>query len=182
MVRPGRGALIVFEGGDRSGKSTQCRLLLDALRAAGLQAQLRRFPDRTTATGKLIDEYLKGQSDVSDEAVHLLFSANRWEAMAAMKRDLMDGMTLVVDRYAYSGVAYTAAKGLSLSWCQQPDVGLIQPDAVMYMELSSTAAAARADFGGERYEKVEFQEKVRGIFQQLKDPWWKVSTVQNAGE
>ena len=37
--------------------------------------------DRTTQTGKMIDSYLQHKSDLDDHAIHLLFSANRWEAM-----------------------------------------------------------------------------------------------------
>ena len=37
------------------------------------------YVDRTTAIGKMIDSYLRSQSDLDDRAIHLLFSANRWE-------------------------------------------------------------------------------------------------------
>lgn len=42
-------------------------------------AELWRFPDRTTATGLMIDSYLQSKTELDDAAVHLLFSANRWE-------------------------------------------------------------------------------------------------------
>lgn len=74
-----RGAFIVLEGADRAGKSTQCQLLVDHLKARGVAAELWRFPDRTTAVGKMINSYLTSQSEIDDAAVHLLFSANRWE-------------------------------------------------------------------------------------------------------
>lgn len=73
----GRGALIVFEGLDRCGKSTQCELLLERLPKG--TATLVKFPDRETATGKLIDAYLAEGQQIHDRAIHLLFSANRWE-------------------------------------------------------------------------------------------------------
>ena len=44
-----------------------------------VQTELWRFPDRTTAIGKMINSYLTSQSEIDDAAVHLLFSANRWE-------------------------------------------------------------------------------------------------------
>lgn len=74
-----RGAFIVFEGADRAGKSTQCQMLVEHLAAAGVRAELWRFPDRTTAVGKMINAYLTSQAEIDDAAVHLLFSANRWE-------------------------------------------------------------------------------------------------------
>ena len=39
------------------------------------------FPDRSTSLGGVISSYLKGISELKDEAVHLLFSANRWEKL-----------------------------------------------------------------------------------------------------
>jgi dTMP kinase len=108
----GRGALIVFEGVDRCGKSTQARRLVDALNAQGQRAVLMRFPgtmsrtellvssiaerrpardgivrplgplypaDRETTIGGMINAYLTKSAELDDRAVHLLFSANRWE-------------------------------------------------------------------------------------------------------
>ena len=61
-------------------------------------------------------------------------------------------------RYAYSGVAFSAAKdGLSLDWCRQPDRGLPRPDVVYFLDVSPEEAAKRGGFGEERYEKAEFQ-------------------------
>ncbi|XP_044801359.2 thymidylate kinase isoform X1 [Bubalus bubalis] len=74
-----RGALIVLEGVDRAGKSTQSRKLVDALCAEGHRAELLRFPERSTEIGKLLSSYLEKKSEVEDHSVHLLFSANRWE-------------------------------------------------------------------------------------------------------
>ena len=74
-----RGALIVLEGCDRSGKSTQAKKIVEELNSAGKPATLMGFPDRTTAIGLVIDAYLKCDENMHDCAIHLLFSANRWE-------------------------------------------------------------------------------------------------------
>ncbi|GFR95417.1 thymidylate kinase [Elysia marginata] len=170
-----RGKLIVFEGCDRSGKSTQCAKLIERLRKEGHKAELLKFPDRTTSIGLMINNYLANNVDQRDEVIHLLFSANRWEGMQKMTNLLLGGTHLVVDRYAYSGIAYSAAKGMDLQWCRQPDIGLTKPDKVIYMTLNRDKASERADFGGERYEKKEFQAKVEKIFEQLQDPtYWQV--------
>ncbi|XP_068821633.1 thymidylate kinase isoform X2 [Capricornis sumatraensis] len=139
-----RGALIVLEGVDRAGKSTQSRKLVDALCAEGHRAELLRFPERSTEIGKLLSSYLEKKSEVEDHSVHLLFSANRWEHVPLMKEKLSQGITLVVDRYAFSGVAFTSAK-----------------------ELQLAEAAARGEFGRERYESGPFQQRALQRFQQL---------------
>jgi dTMP kinase len=50
---------------------------------------------------------------------------------------------------------------MDLGWCKAPDTGLPAPDATLYLTLDRGAAAARAGYGQERYEKQEFQDKVR---------------------
>ncbi|XP_004597487.2 thymidylate kinase isoform X1 [Ochotona princeps] len=163
-----RGALIVLEGMDRSGKTTQSRRLVAALRTAGHRAELLRFPERSTEIGKLLSSYLEKKSDMEDHSVHLLFSANRWERVPFIKEKLSQGVNLVVDRYAFSGVAFTSAKeNFSLEWCKQPDVGLPKPDLVLFLQLQLAEAAARGEFGLERYESRAFQEQALEGFQQL---------------
>lgn len=44
-----------------------------------VKAELWKFPDRQTGTGRMIDSYLKSKTELDDAAVHLLFCANRWE-------------------------------------------------------------------------------------------------------
>lgn len=142
-----RGAFIVFEGVDRCGKTTQVGLLVKHLMSLGLAAVAMRFPDRTTMVGDLINQYLQSKSELDDRAVHLLFSANRWEAVPQLEKYLLqEGKTVICDRYAYSGVAFSSAKpNLSdnLSWCQACDVGLPAPDAVIFLDLTQDEAEQR---------------------------------------
>ena len=54
-----RGAFILLEGLDRSGKSTQCARLATALKAAGTETAEFVFPDRSTGIGQMLSAYLK---------------------------------------------------------------------------------------------------------------------------
>ena len=81
-----RGALIVFEGCDRSGKTTAVKRLVDYLNDKHQltkddcpSAKMMRFPDRGTHIGQVINDYLKGEKELDDHVIHLLFSTNRWE-------------------------------------------------------------------------------------------------------
>lgn len=179
----GRGAFIVLEGCDKSGKSTQCSLLVQRLKESGVEAQLMKFPDRTTTIGKMIDGYLQQSCQIEDHAIHLLFAANRWELMPKITELLQSGVTLVVDRYSFSGVAYSSAKpGFSIEWCKQPERGLLQPDQVFYLTLSPEIAAERGDYGTERYEKKDFQAKAAANFNQLVDDTWAVINADKTKE
>ena len=129
-----RGALIIFEGCDRSGKTTQCQRLVkhlsDTLPMINDQPStiMMRFPDRKTQIGKAIDAYLQGTSQLDDHVIHLLFSTNRWEKASELKTALEQGQNVIVDRYSFSGIAFSSAKeGMSLEWCRQPERGLPKP-------------------------------------------------------
>jgi dTMP kinase len=145
-----RGAFIVFEGVDRCGKTTQVGLLVKHLLSLGVAAIAMRFPDRTTVIGRLINEYLQSKNDIDDRAIHQLFSANRWECAPRLKEELIqNGNTVVCDRYAYSGVAFSAAKpslSQDLEWCKACDVGLPAPDAVIFLDLSQDEAEQRGGY------------------------------------
>lgn len=74
-----RGALVVLEGLDRCGKTSQSTRLVKNLDELGYPAELFRFPDRNTVIGQMISSYLNSDSQLDDHTIHLLFSANRWE-------------------------------------------------------------------------------------------------------
>ncbi|KAK4477331.1 hypothetical protein RD792_016548 [Penstemon davidsonii] len=169
-----RGALIVLEGLDRCGKTSQCSRLLSYLEELGHSVESWRFPDRNTGVGQMISSYLTQKSQLDDHAIHLLFSANRWEKRSLMESKLRSNTTLIVDRYSFSGVAFSSAKGLDLDWCKAPEAGLLAPDLVVYLDISPEKAAERGGYGGERYEQLEFQKKVALSYQMLCDDTWKV--------
>lgn len=126
-------------------------IAVKSLSACGRQAHYINFPDRTTECGALINSYLTNKKEFSDEAIHLLFTLNRWEAKSNMEKMLREGTTLIVDRYSYSGVAFSAAKGLDVEWCKAPEVGLLKPDLVLWLTMSASAISKRGGFGNERY-------------------------------
>ncbi|KAI1390782.1 thymidylate kinase-domain-containing protein [Hypoxylon trugodes] len=166
-TKPVRGALVVFEGMDRAGKTTQAKLLQQRCVESGREVRFMRFPDRTTPIGRMIDAYLKGETEVEDHVIHLLFSANRWEAVKKIKTELEAGHTIICDRFYHSGIVYSAAKeikDLSLSWAKAPEVGLPRPDMVLFLDLEEEVARKRGGWGGEVYEKGEMQRRVRDLF------------------
>ncbi|THH32056.1 hypothetical protein EUX98_g2134 [Antrodiella citrinella] len=192
---PRRGAFVVIEGLDRSGKSTQASNLIQRLDDAQIPSKLIKFPDRSTPIGKLIDSYLRSETEVDDHAIHLLFSANRWELASSIVKDLEAGITVLCDRYAFSGIAFSASKvapsdapkpvvaeGSSIapthqtappllpySWCRSPDVSLPAPDLTVFLDILPEIASKRAGYGNERYENQEHQERVRELFSRISE-------------
>ncbi|KAG6374797.1 thymidylate kinase [Boletus reticuloceps] len=175
-----RGVFIVIEGLDRSGKSTQVARLVDRIQSATTDASSSgstpravplKFPDRTTAIGKMIDAYLRSESDLDDHAIHLLFSANRWELAPKIEALLASGTTIVADRYAFSGIAFSAQKSphlnLTFEWCKAPEIGLPAPDLTLFLDVKPEIAMQRGGYGEERYEKQEVQTRVRQVFERI---------------
>jgi dTMP kinase len=143
------------------------RSVCEQLSTLGLQVIDMNFPDRSSSIGKMINDYLSNKSDISNETIHLLFSANRWENLAKIEKLLCSGVSVVCDRYWYSGVAYSCAKGMDYEWCTAPDRGLLEPDVVIYLQADPEVLKNRSNYGEEKYERVEFQKKVSQAFEKM---------------
>lgn len=94
---------------------------------------------------------------------------------------LIQGLRLVLLKvgfffdYFFSLFKLIFIKGLDLNWCKGPETGLLKPDRVILLTLTSEAMARRGGFGEERYEIPEFQLKANKVFMQLKeDDYWNV--------
>lgn len=164
-----RGQLILIEGLDRTGKTTQTEILYKKLKP---NVELIKYPKRDTPIGKIINEYLTNLDySLPNQSIHLLFSANRWELMDHIISLLKEGKNVILDRYVYSGVAYSAAKETSRmdwQWCLSPDKGLLRPDLTIFLTQDDiTRQSDRDGFGDERYEISSFQQKVKSQFESL---------------
>lgn len=169
-----RGQLILIEGLDRSGKSTQSQLLFEKFSP---NSALIKFPNRETKIGSIINQYLTDPNfNLSDQSAHLLFLANRWELAQSIIDDLNEGKFVVLDRYIYSGIAYSLAKLKhnsthpelsSIDWLYSPDKGLPKPDLTLFLTLDLKELGNRKGWGEERYEKEEFQKSVKACFEEV---------------
>ncbi|KAI5189666.1 dTMP kinase [Nematocida minor] len=160
---------VVIEGIDRSGKSSLARTLKNTLTEKGYRVHLISFPNRENQTGKLISSVLSGEKVLEKEAMHLLFSANRWEDKSIIETLLSRNenagcnatpSVILCDRYILSGVSYSMANGLSEKFSFASDKGMIEPDLTLFLNVSPETAEKRAGFGVELYERRELQEKV----------------------
>ena len=141
-----RGLFIVFEGIDKCGKSTQAEFLGKYLKIFhGYDCETISFPNRLSRTGLILHNFLTIKIDMNIHATHLIFSANRWELANSMIQKLMTGTNLIVDRYAYSGFAYSDPK-LELEWCKSSDRGLPKPDIVFYLDINMEDIKKRSNF------------------------------------
>ena len=107
--------LIVMEGLDGAGKSTQVKKLKEYLAQRCGELEYIHFPRYDAPVyGDLISRFLRGDFG-SNEQVHpqlvaLLFAEDRHGAAPAIRQALRDGKTVLLDRYVYSNIAYQCAK------------------------------------------------------------------------
>jgi dTMP kinase len=107
--------LIVIEGIDGSGKSTQIRLLNDHLTRNGYHCEFLHFP-RADAPffGELISRFLRGEFGTLDKVdpwlVAMLYAGDRRDASELIRSWLAKGKIVLLDRYTYSNIAYQCAK------------------------------------------------------------------------
>jgi dTMP kinase len=106
------GRLIVVEGADGVGKSTQLELLRKKLVASGHTVTMYDFPHKSGGRlGDLIGDFLTGQfGEVTPEFLSLAFSLDRLESKGQLLADLNAGKVVLCDRYVSSNIAFQTAK------------------------------------------------------------------------
>lgn len=107
--------LIVIEGLDGAGKSTQIRLLKDYLEKESYKTEFLHFPRTETPWfGELIARFLRGEfgnlDSVDPYLVAMLYAGDRKDSANLIASWLKEGSMVLLDRYTYSNIAYQCAK------------------------------------------------------------------------
>jgi len=137
-----RGKIIVIEGIDKAGKTTQANLLLKKLK--GKKYVKFDFPDYSTPVGIEIKQFLDGKRNYSDEVKMMLLSANRWEKKSEIESIIGKGTTIIMNRYYQSNLAYGISKGLKLKWLLALDEGLPKTDLVVVIDIKTNTLVKRS--------------------------------------
>lgn len=147
-----KGRIVVIEGMDKAGKTTQSRVLVSALKNKGKLCASLDFPDYSTPIGIEIKSFLDGKRDYPDETKLMLLSANRWERKETIDRMLSNGTILVMNRYYHSNLAYGVSKNLELDWLMTLDRGLPKEDLCIVLEIRPTISESRSKHAGDLFE------------------------------
>lgn len=162
-----RGKIIVIEGIDKAGKTTQANLLLKKLK--GKKYVKFDFPDYSTPVGIEIKQFLDGKRDYSDEVKMMLLSANRWEKKSEIESIIGKGTTIIMNRYYQSNLVYGLSKGLKLKWLLALDEGLPKADLVVVIDIKTNTLVKRSrnDITDTFEQDLDLIRKVRRNYKML---------------
>lgn len=176
--------LIVIEGLDGSGKSTQLELLISALEKGGKRVRKIKLPDYESPSSTLVKMYLGGEFGKDPNAVNAyaagaFYAVDRYASFTLdWKSDYESDKIIVADRYATSNSIYQTEKIAEADWDSYLDwsadfeynkLGIPKPDAVIYLDMPVDIShkLMTGRYGGNESKKdvheadVAFLEKCR---------------------
>jgi dTMP kinase len=164
------GKLIVLEGIDGSGTTTQARLLCEWLGGRGVAVHLTREPS-DGPVGLLIREVLHGShAPVAGDTMALLFAADRVDHLAReILPVLQRGTHVVTDRYYHSSLAYQAIEA-DRGWVEELNRRARRPDVTFFLDVPAKEAERRRTAAGrpeERYDRLEAQTRIAENYRRL---------------
>jgi dTMP kinase len=159
--------LIVIEGLDGAGTTTQVRRLVEHIRTKGVLAHATREPS-DGPIGRLIRELLTGGYAIPGQAIAqstfgLLFAADRLDHLQReVEPQLAAGTIVVSDRWYHSSLAYQGT-GADRDWIAMLNARARRPELTIFLEVRPEVAAQRRVAAGrvqELFEDLRMQEEV----------------------
>jgi dTMP kinase len=185
-------ALLVIEGLDGAGKSTQVGLLKKYLDDKNFKYEYIHFPRTNSPVyGDLIARFLRGElgniNEVNPYLVALIYAGDRADAKTIIENWLKKGTTVILDRFVYSNVAYQCAKLYDesqrkalKSWILESEFEYFKiprPDLNIFLDVpfnftkrkltENRTGGDREYLNGQRdihEEDLEFQNRVRNVY------------------
>lgn len=175
MNRALPGRLIVFEGIDGTGKSTQIALLGKYLESLGHQVVVTREPTDGPVGTQIRQLYLNRENVSREEELELFIADRREHVESLLLPSLTAGKIVLCDRYYLSTAAYQGANGFDpLAILQLHDFAPV-PDIALIFEVSLTTSMQRITEGrGEQlndFEQADTLARVSKIFTELDLPY-----------
>ena len=177
------GRLIVFEGGEGSGKSTQLRRLSATLERQGVSHACLREPGGTVLGTEVRRVLLDRASDIAPRAEALLFMASRAQLVEReIQPALARGDVILLDRFFLSTYAYQiGGHGLPEDEVRAANrfaTGGLVPDLTLLLDFPVTEGLARAARRATSHDRMEamgehFHDRVAASFTSFAEPGWQ---------
>lgn len=167
-----KGYLIVIEGIDGTGKSTQATMLADALRKSGREVVQSFEPTNGPWGKKLRDSATTGRLSIEDELEYFI-NDRREHVEQLIIPTIKSGGIVILDRYYFSTMAYQGARGIDPEVIRvKNETFAPQPDTLIILDLDVDIALQRIgvrDGQANEFEKRESLDFCRKLFLSLKD-------------
>ncbi len=109
-----KGKFFVLEGMDGSGKATQTKLLVEALRKKGYQVEKVDFPQYGKGSAALLEIYLNGGYGTAEEVGpyrgSVFYACDRYDASFKLRQWIAEGKIVIADRYIASNIGHQGSK------------------------------------------------------------------------
>lgn len=167
-----RGLLIVLEGTDGSGKSTQLPRLAARLEAAGRRVVRTREPHDCPAGRAIRAMARSGRRVAPEQELAWFFEQRRAHVREVIRPALARGDVVLSDRYFVSSAAYQGARGLDAdAILRTSEAEFPLPDLVLWLDVPVAEALARTSSRSEphepAFEERSFLERVRATMSSL---------------
>jgi dTMP kinase len=169
-----RGVLIVLDGIDGTGKTTQARRLIEALKKEGFDVVYFREPS-DSRWGREIKRKAPLADSLSAEEELDLFQKDRKENVVQNLKPALDqNKIIVLDRYYYSTIAYQGARGIDPLMIQKMNEEFaVKPDLVFILDVAPKVGLERIEKNRKEkdllFEQEDYLGRVREIFRSFKD-------------
>jgi dTMP kinase len=171
-----RGRLLAFEGLDGSGKTTQVKKLVTALRGEGNDVVETREPTSGPVGQRIRAMLGSGEAVPPRQELDWFMEDRREHVREVIEPALREGRVVVTDRYYLSTVAYQGARGHdAIAILRDCEAEFPIPDLVILLEVEPRAGLDRVQSRGgskeEIFEQIELQQRVAEQFSALDCPY-----------
>lgn len=203
-----RGKLIVIDGADGSGKATQTKLLIAALKKHGKSVEMLDFPRYGKPSAIFVEKYLNGKygtaEQVSPKLASLFYALDRYDAKQDITNALKKGKIIISNRYVSSNAGHQGGKIADkrkrnefLDWLNNLEYdicGLPKPDLNIYLNVPAKIGQKLVDKKGHRdyvggskrdiHEKdsshlKNAQESYLHLIRKEQKSWIKIDCIEN---
>ena len=168
-----KGILVVFEGLDGSGKTTQINLLKDWCEKENKIVHNTKQPTDFYRKDKRVRNYLDKGIAPNMYSIALLAAADRtYQNEVEIKPILSKGINIISDRYLYSSLAFFKARGIEYEEISRLNKNIEKPDVVIFLDVKPKKALERVKIRDG--ENIKFEEKNDNTFIEVRDNFLEV--------
>jgi len=168
------GKLICLEGIDGAGKETQLKLILKMLK--GKRMSVCKYPDADSAFGNIIDAFLKKRIELDPLSQFFIYMLDIAKDQGKIAGKLESGEIVILNRYAYSTIAYQCSKGIPFGKGVEmiESMNFVKPDLVVLLDILPEISMERKS----RQKKMDRHEEDAKLLRKVRENYLKLHDMK----